>query len=56
MLPFEGFDVRSSNNRRRIDYIFVNKLLEVQKHAIISSFRDFGYPSDHLPVIADITF
>ncbi len=52
---FEGFDVRSGNNGRRIDYIFVNEKVNIQKHAIISSFRDFGYPSDHLPVITDIT-
>jgi endonuclease/exonuclease/phosphatase family metal-dependent hydrolase len=51
---FEGFDVRSDNDGRRIDYIFVNDKVDVQKHAIISSFRDFGYPSDHLPVVADI--
>lgn len=51
---FEGFEVMSDNPRRRIDYIFVNDGVDVLQHAIISDFRDGRYPSDHLPVLADI--
>ena len=51
---FEGFEVMGSSNKRRIDYIFVNDKVDVLKHAIISDFRDGRYPSDHLPVIAEI--
>lgn len=56
LFTFEGFEVQSGNEKRRIDYIFVNDNVQVQKHAIISSFRDSYYPSDHLPVIAEIDF
>jgi endonuclease/exonuclease/phosphatase family metal-dependent hydrolase len=51
---FEGFEVMGSSNKRRIDYIFANDKVDVLKHAIISDFRDGRYPSDHLPVIADV--
>lgn len=54
LFTFEGFNVLGSSGKRRIDYIFVNDKVEVLKHAIISDFRDGRYPSDHLPVIADI--
>lgn len=56
LFTFEGFEVKSSIERRRIDYIFVNDRVKVKRHAINSTFRDLYYPSDHLPVIADITF
>lgn len=56
LFSFEGFEALSSNNKRRIDYIFVNDKLEVKKHAIISDFRDGRYPSDHLPIVADVVF
>lgn len=51
---FEGFDALSDNDRRRIDYIFVSDAFRVLKHAIISDFRGGRYPSDHLPVVADL--
>lgn len=53
---FEGFEVRNADENRRIDYIFVNDMVSVNKHAIIPSFRNYRYPSDHLPVIAEIEF
>lgn len=54
---YEGFEVRNENEEnRRIDYIFVNDKVQVLKHAIIPTFREYYYPSDHLPVIAQITF
>lgn len=56
LFTFEGFEVQSGNDKRRIDYIFVNDEVQVLKHAILSNFRDNRYPSDHLPVIAEITF
>ncbi len=55
LFTFEGFEVMGSDQKRRIDYIFVNDNVEVQKHAFLSDFRNGRYPSDHLPVIADIT-
>ena len=54
LFTFEGFNVLNDEEKKRIDYIFVNKKVEVVKHAFISDFRDGRYPSDHLPVITDV--
>lgn len=51
---FEGFGVGTGNRPRRIDYIFTSDHVTVQKHAIISTFKNGFYPSDHLPVFAVI--
>lgn len=51
-----GFSVSSGEGGRRIDYIFTNQSVKVLRHGIISSFRDGRFPSDHLPVAADVTF
>ncbi len=51
---YEGFEVGSENDGRRIDYIFVNEGVQIDHHATISSFRDGQYPSDHLPVAVDV--
>lgn len=51
---FEGFGVGTGNEHRRIDYIFTSDNVTVRKHAIISSFNNGFYPSDHLPVYAEI--
>lgn len=39
---------------RRIDYIFVNDKIRVQKHAILSESWSGRFPSDHLPVLAEV--
>lgn len=43
---------------KRIDYIFISKNnnLKVMKFAILSDSKDLKYPSDHLPVYAEISF
>lgn len=43
---------------KRIDYIFLSKNnnLKVKKIAILSDSKDLKYPSDHLPVYAEISF
>lgn len=51
---FEGFEAMSEEDKNRIDYIFVNNRFVVQNHAILTSFRDGRYPSDHLPVVAKV--
>lgn len=51
---FSGFDVPGPEAKRIIDYIFVNDWLDVSRYAIISAFRDGRFPSDHLPVVADV--
>jgi endonuclease/exonuclease/phosphatase family metal-dependent hydrolase len=51
---FSGFDVPGPEKKRRIDFIFVNDVIDVTRHAILSLFRGDSFPSDHLPVIADL--
>ncbi|GAA5521040.1 endonuclease/exonuclease/phosphatase family protein [Aliifodinibius salicampi] len=51
---FEGFKVNGGSDGRRIDYIFANNEIRVNKHAILTSFQEGFYPSDHLPVYAEI--
>ncbi len=46
---YNGFDTNHPLDRR-IDYIFVNKFVEVYKYAAISETREQRTPSDHLPV------
>ena len=51
---FSGFDVTDSLPGERIDYVFVTPQFSVQRHAIITSFSNGHFPSDHLPVVADL--
>lgn len=42
---------------RRIDYIFVSRTnVEVNKYRTIDDFREFRYPSDHMPVLVHCNF
>ena len=51
---FNGFNFDKPVTRR-IDYIFVSKRnIEVVKYAVLSDSKDLRYPSDHLPVYAEI--
>lgn len=52
---FNGFKF-SEPVTRRIDYIFVSKSpqVKVEKYAVLSDSKDLKYPSDHLPVIAQL--
>lgn len=52
---YSRFEVRAPDDGRRIDYIFTNDQVEVLKHATITSFQDGYFPSDHLPVLAEIS-
>lgn len=47
---------REIRSNRRIDYIFVNPKFSVIQHGILADIRDGHFPSDHLPVVADIEF
>ena len=38
----------------RIDYVFTSKDFEVLKYAVLTDFKEQRYPSDHMPVVADI--
>lgn len=39
---------------RRIDYIWASDDLVIKQHAILGDRNETGYPSDHLPVMADV--
>lgn len=42
---------------KRIDYIFTsNENINVLKYAVLSDSWDLKYPSDHLPVLVDVSF
>jgi endonuclease/exonuclease/phosphatase family metal-dependent hydrolase len=51
---FGGFVVGSSENDRRIDYVFVSENIEVLRYAALSDQWDGAYPSDHLPVMTEL--
>ena len=52
---FNDFDFMSKLENR-IDYIFVNKMIDVKKYAVLTDSKNNHYPSDHLPVLAEIQF
>jgi endonuclease/exonuclease/phosphatase family metal-dependent hydrolase len=47
-----GFDVKLM--LRTIDYIFVNDKVAVLRHGVLSDSFGMFYPSDHLPVLAEL--
>ncbi|MDO8550206.1 MAG: hypothetical protein Q7S39_08670 [Ignavibacteria bacterium] len=38
----------------KIDYIFIKNNVEVKEHIIITDTFDGRYPSDHMPVLAEV--
>jgi len=50
---FNDFDF-ASKLENRIDYIFVNKMVDVRKYTVLTDSRNNHYPSDHLPVLVEI--
>jgi endonuclease/exonuclease/phosphatase family metal-dependent hydrolase len=40
---------------RRIDFIFINEPVQVYKHGILAQHWNNRYPSDHLPVLAEVS-
>ncbi|HOW66561.1 MAG TPA: endonuclease/exonuclease/phosphatase family protein [Candidatus Paceibacterota bacterium] len=47
-----GFEVRKGGNT--IDFIFVNDRVRVLRHGVLSDSFNLYYPSDHLPVLAEV--
>ena len=53
---FNGYEFSKPVNRR-IDYIFLSKGdFQVEKYAVLSDSKNLRYPSDHLPVILEVSF
>ena len=50
---FNDFDF-ASKLENRIDFIFVNKLVDVKKYTVLTDSKDNHYPSDHLPVLVEV--
>ena len=51
---FFGFVVEPEATGRQIDYIFASPGLRVLRHATLTDHWHGYYPSDHLPVLADV--
>jgi endonuclease/exonuclease/phosphatase family metal-dependent hydrolase len=47
-----GFDVKIMPNK--IDFIFINNKVTVLRHGVLSDSFGLFYPSDHLPVLAEV--
>lgn len=47
-----GFDVKMMPNK--IDFIFINDKVTVLRHGVLSDSFGLFYPSDHLPVLAEL--
>lgn len=47
---FNGYDFGEAP-QRRIDYIFVNEKVNVQKYGVLTDSKMQRYPSDHFPVL-----
>lgn len=51
---FNGFNYNDKNTRR-IDYIFTSKEAEVNKYAVLNISKNLRFPSDHFPVIIEMS-
>ena len=51
---FGGFEVGSTPNDRRIDYVFVTEDIDVLRYGALSDQWNGSYPSDHLPVMVEL--
>jgi len=51
---FGGFTVKVGDTGDRIDYVFVTEGTRVLRYGALSDQWDGRYPSDHLPVLAEI--
>ena len=47
-----GFAVKAKS--RTIDFIFINQKVTVLRHGVLSDSFNMFYPSDHLPVLAEV--
>jgi endonuclease/exonuclease/phosphatase family metal-dependent hydrolase len=53
-ISFNGFS-ENLKEGNKIDYIFIKNDVEVEKHFIITDTFQGRYPSDHMPVMAEIS-
>jgi endonuclease/exonuclease/phosphatase family metal-dependent hydrolase len=43
-----------SGEGNKIDYLFIKNAVEVFQHGVVSETFQGRYPSDHMPVVADV--
>lgn len=56
---FKALDILKSENedlKQTIDFIFIKNNIKVLQHGTLSDTWDGIFPSDHMPVLADIKF
>jgi endonuclease/exonuclease/phosphatase family metal-dependent hydrolase len=52
---YSSFEVGGEQNRR-IDYVFSTNGVDVERFGTLTDQWNGHYPSDHLPVLADVQF
>lgn len=53
---FNRFDTEETNHDRRIDHIFVNDQVEVERYGILTGSYKGHFPSDHFPVVVKLAW
>ena len=51
---FSGFVLGGMPLKNRIDYVFVSDKMKVENYLVLNNTYGNNYPSDHLPVLADV--
>ena len=52
---FNGFKI-DAPLKNRIDYIFVSDHFHIHKYGVLTDFKEGRFPSDHLPVVVNLSF
>ncbi len=52
---FTGFKITAKMNNR-IDYIFTDNRMKVLKYGVLTDMKDGRFPSDHFPVVVDLSW
>ena len=52
---FQGFKT-DAPMKNRIDYVFVTDQIQVHKYGVLTDIQDNRFPSDHCPVVVDVSF
>ena len=55
---FNGYDMKTINfpANQKIDYIFIRKIKALDYRVINDKFNNLSYPSDHFPVMCELSF
>ncbi|MEI8273643.1 MAG: endonuclease/exonuclease/phosphatase family protein [Paludibacter sp.] len=55
---FNGYDMKTANfpANKKIDYIFYRKMKALDYRVLNTRYNELSYPSDHFPVMCDVSF